>query len=619
MPKSNTGYLSCHQRMYEPKKIRGTLIPFGYKKSEDDPKIVLPIPEELDVLQEAIKLHKKGQSLQKCVDYIYSKTKRKITRQGFYKIVNKNNIKKKARESAREQLDYQRDRVLKAKRELDKERSKLQTKNKKIKDLDIVLEGKVKTVIDTKDIEEASPTIKKAFEEKDVIFQPNQGPQSDFLASSEREVFYGGARGGGKSYAMLVDPLRYCDKQHHRALLIRRTMPELRDLINHSQQLYSKAYPGAKWREQEKEWRFPSGARIEFGYAENLTDALRYQGQSYTWIGIDELPQYPTPDIYNFLRSSLRSVDPEIPVYMRATGNPGNVGSLWVKEMFVDPCESNKRFDVEIPTPMGVKTISRKFIPAKLQDNPYLMQTDDYYAMLASLPEVQKKQFLEGDWDAYESSSFPEFNRQIHVIEPFDIPRNWMRFRAADWGYSSPACCLWFAVDYDNNLFVYRELYTKRNTADIFARKVLEMEDGEYIRYGILDSSTWARRGDIGPSIAETMIQEGCRWRQSDRSPRSRIAGKVEVHKRLRVDEDTGYPSMFIFSNCLNLIRTLPMLPVDKNNPEDVDTTADDHAYDALRYGCMSRPIHPVSQRGNDFLTSTERQDSAPADSIFGY
>ena len=619
MPKSNTGYLYYHQRMYEPKKIRGTLIPFGYKKSEDDPKIVLPIPEELDVLQEAIKLHKKGQSLQKCVDYIYSKTKRKITRQGFYKIVNKNNIKKKARESAREQLDYQRDRVLKAKRELDKERSKLQTKNKKIKDLDIVLEGKVKTVIDTKDIEEASPTIKKAFEEKDVIFQPNEGPQSDFLASSEREVFYGGARGGGKSYAMLVDPLRYCDKQHHRALLIRRTMPELRDLINHSQQLYSKAYPGAKWREQEKEWRFPSGARIEFGYAENLTDALRYQGQSYTWIGIDELPQYPTPDIYNFLRSSLRSVDPEIPVYMRATGNPGNVGSLWVKEMFVDPCESNKRFDVEIPTPMGVKTISRKFIPAKLQDNPYLMQTDDYYAMLASLPEVQKKQFLEGDWDAYESSSFPEFNRQIHVIEPFDIPRNWMRFRAADWGYSSPACCLWFAVDYDNNLFVYRELYTKRNTADIFARKVLEMEDGEYIRYGILDSSTWARRGDIGPSIAETMIQEGCRWRQSDRSPRSRISGKVEVHKRLRVDEDTGYPSMFIFSNCLNLIRTLPMLPVDKNNPEDVDTTADDHAYDALRYGCMSRPIHPVSQRGNDFLTSTERQDSAPADSIFGY
>ena len=605
--------------MYQPKRIKGTLVPFGYKKSDEDPKLVLPIPEELEVLEEAVKLHGKGQSLQKCVDYIYSKTKRKISRQGFHKIVNKDNIKLKARESVREQLDYQRDRVLKAKRELDKERNKLHNKHKKIKDLDVVLEGKVKTVIDEKEIQEAPPTIKKAFEKKDIIFQPNDGPQSDFLAASEREVFYGGARGGGKSYAMLVDPLRYCDKQNHRALLVRRTMPELRDLINHSQNLYSRAYPGAKWREQEKEWRFPSGARIEFGYAENLTDALRYQGQSYTWIGIDELPQYPTPDIYNFLRSSLRSVDPEIPVYMRATGNPGNVGSLWVKEMFVDPCESNKRFDVEIPTPMGVKKISRKFIPAKLQDNPYLMQTDDYYAMLASLPEVQKKQFLEGDWDAYESSSFPEFSRPVHVIEPFDIPRNWMKFRAADWGYSSPACCLWFAVDYDNNLFVYRELYTKRNTADVFAKKVLELEDGEYIRYGVLDSSTWARRGDIGPSIAETMIQEGCRWRQSDRSPRSRISGKVEVHKRLRVNEETGHPSLFIFSNCLNLIRTLPMLPVDKNNPEDVDTYAEDHAYDALRYGCMSRPLHPVSLRGNDFITSTERQNSTPADSVFGY
>ena len=134
--------------MHQPKRIKGTLVPFGYKKSDEDPKLVLPIPEELEVLEEAVKLHGKGQSLQKCVDYIYSKTKRKISRQGFHKIVNKDNIKLKARESVREQLDYQRDRVLKAKRELDKERNKLHNKHKKIKDLDVVLEGKVKTVID---------------------------------------------------------------------------------------------------------------------------------------------------------------------------------------------------------------------------------------------------------------------------------------------------------------------------------------------------------------------------------------------------------------------------------------------------------------------------------------
>ena len=516
---------------------------------------------------------------------------------------------KKARKSAQDMLREK-------KKELEKAQKNFWSTKNRLKELDQVFDGK-KQIIEEDKIDEASPNIQAALKDKEVIFEANEGPQTEFLASSEREVFYGGARGGGKSYAMLVDPLRYCHKQKHRALLIRRTMPELRDLINHSQQLYPKAYPGAKWREQEKEWKFPSGARIEFGYAENLTDVLRYQGQSYTWIGIDELPQYPNEDIYNFLRSSLRSVDPEIPVYMRATGNPGNVGSMWVKEMFVDPAPANTKFEIEIKTPVGIKKITRRYIPAKLQDNPYLMQTDDYYAMLASLPEVQRKQFLEGNWDAFEDSSFPEFNKDIHVVKPFDIPRNWMRFRAADWGYSSPACCLWFAIDFDNNIFVYRELYTQKITADIFARKVLEAEQGEHIRYGVLDSSTWARRGDIGPSIAETMIQEGCRWRPSDRSPKSRVAGKLELHKRLRPDETTGYPTMFFFENCVNLIRTLPMLPVDKNNPEDVNTHAEDHAYDALRYGCMSRPMHPATRTNNYRVGQTV--DFKPADKIFGY
>ena len=516
---------------------------------------------------------------------------------------------KKAKKSAQEKLADKKKELLRA------QKNYWATKNS-LKELDKVFTGE-KNLIEEDKIEEATPNIKEAIKDKEVIFQPNDGPQTEFLAASEREVFYGGARGGGKSYAMLVDPLRYCDKQKHRALLIRRTMPELRDLINHSQQLYSKAYPGAKWREQEKEWKFPSGARIEFGYAENLTDALRYQGQSYTWIGIDELPQYPTQDIYNFLRSSLRSVDPEIPVFMRATGNPGNVGSQWVKEMFVDPSKPNSKFDIEIQTPNGVKKISRRFIPAKLQDNPYLMQTDDYYAMLASLPEVQRKQFLDGNWEAFEDSSFPEFNKDLHVVKPFDIPRGWMKFRAADWGYSSPACCLWFAIDFDNNIFIYRELYTKKLTADLFAQKVVKLEEGEYIRYGVLDSSTWARRGDIGPSIAETMIQEGCRWRPSDRSPKSRIAGKLEIHKRLRLNDDTGFPTLFIFSNCLNLIRTLPMLPTDKNNPEDVDTHAEDHAYDALRYGCMSRPIHPVSKQFHDIGVGQTKD--IISDKVFGY
>ena len=520
-------------------------------------------------------------------------------------------VEVKARLAAKRVIKKQDEKIKKATQQLHTAKAK----KEHVLKTDSALKGTSSAVMTDKEVETLPPNVQEHVEQN-IIFQPNDGPQTQFLASSEREVFYGGARGGGKSYAMLIDPLRYCDKAHHRALLIRRSMPELRDMINHSQRLYGQAYPGAKWREQEKEWRFPSGARIEFGYAENLTDVLRYQGQSYTWIGIDELPQYPTPEIYNFLRSSLRSVDPDIPVYMRATGNPGNVGSLWVKEMFVDPSEPNKAFDVHIDTIAGRKSITRRFIPAKLQDNPYLMQTDDYMIMLSSLPEVQRKQFLEGDWSAFENSAFPEFDMSVHVVQPFDIPSNWLKFRTCDWGYSSAACVLWIAVDFDNNFWVYREHYTQRVTADIFARQVMEKERNEYIRYGILDSSTWAKRGDAGPSIAETMIREGCRWRPSDRSPRSRVAGKLELHRLLAKDPDTGQPKLKVFSNCTNLARTMPMLPVDKNNPEDVDTHAEDHAYDALRYGVMSRTVHPKSYDANRY---TEKEKFKPADRVFGY
>jgi len=526
-------------------------------------------------------------------------------------------VKRKAKRSAKEVLARTRKKVAKAEQSLRSAKAHAENTKKKLLTINKAFDGKEQQLITQDVIDEAPKSIQEHISQQKVIFKPNSGPQTEFLAASEREVFYGGARGGGKSYAMLIDPLRYCHKENHRALLIRRTMPELRDLINHSQRLYSRAFPGAKWREQEKEWRFPSGAKIEFGYAENMTDALRYQGQSYTWIGIDELPQYPSPDIYNFLRSSLRSVDPEIPVYMRATGNPGNVGSQWVKEMFVDPIDPNTAFNIEIITPSGHKYITRRFIPAKLQDNPYLMQTDDYYAMLSSLPEVQRKQFLDGNWDAFSNAAFPEFNREIHVVEPFEVPKGWQRFRAADWGYSSPACCLWFAIDYDNNLWAYRELYTQKITADVFARKVLELEHGEYIRYGVLDASTWAKRGDVGPSIAETMIQTGCRWRPSDRTPKSRISGKLEIHKRLKlVDEKKKEPGLRIFSNCRNLLRTFPTLPLDDNNPEDINTHVEDHAYDALRYGCMSRPTHTsYAERFN----RTPRVQFTPSDRIFGY
>jgi hypothetical protein len=261
-----------------------------------------------------------------------------------------------------------------------------------------------------------------------------------------------------------------------------------------------------------------------------------------------------------------------------------------------------------------------------LQDNPYLWEDGQYETNLLAMPEAQRRQLLEGDWDVVEGAAFPEFRRTVHTCEPFEIPRGWMRYRSADWGYAAHACVLWLASDFDGTLYVYRELYVKGLTADKFADKVLAMEEGEQIRKGILDSSTWAKRGDVGPSIAETMIRRGCRWQPSDRSKGSRVAGKLEIHKRLAIrptgrvlegGEEEQKPGLIIFNNCTNLIRTLPTLPLDKNQPEDVDTDAEDHPYDALRYGCASRPINPRTQYAGVLRHSETRY--RPVDEKFGY
>ena len=408
-----------------------------------------------------------------------------------------------------------------------------------------------------------------------ILFEPNPGPQTEFLAASEREVLYGGAAGGGKSYALIIDPLRYCNNKNFNALILRRTNDELRELIHKSQEMYPNAYPGAKWMEKKSQWTFPSGARIWMTYLEQDKDVLRYQGQAFTYIGIDELTQYATPYAWDYLRSRLRTADPSLPVFMRATTNPGGPGHAWVKKMFIDPSTPGKSFwATDITTgetlvypsrhsKAGEPLFNRRFVPAKLLDNPYLYDAGDYEAMLLSLPEVQRRQLLEGSWDIAEGAAFSEFDRRYHVIESYEIPNSWRKFRACDYGYSSASGVLWFAVDpADETLILYRELYVSKVPAKELARMVLAAEEGEAIHYGVLDSSLWHKRGDTGPSLAEQMIVEGCRWRPSDRSRGSRVAGKNELHRRLQIDEDTGRAGIEIMNNCTNLIAQLPTLPM---------------------------------------------------------
>lgn len=463
---------------------------------------------------------------------------------------------------------------------------------------------------------------------QEVIFQPNPGPQTTFLSAGEQEVLYGGAAGGGKSYAMLADPVRNFNNPHAKQLLVRRSTEELRELISVSKQLYPRAVPGIRWLEREKTWIAPSGASLWMSYLDSDDDVLRYQGQAFTWIGFDELTQWPTPYAWNYLRTRLRtSTNSGLKLYQRATTNPGGSGMQWVKKMFVDPAPAGEAFwatDIEtgevVTWPKGHSKegqplFKRRFIPATLFDNPYLAEDGLYEANLLSMPEHLRKQLLEGNWDVNEGAAFPEFNRKIHVCEAFEVPRSWVKFRAADYGYGSHTGVLWFAVAPTGQLYVYRELYVSKLTAEDLADTILDIESEDNIRYGVLDSSLWHNRGDRGPSLAEQMIKRGCRWRPADRSRGSRIAGKNKIHQLLQVDKYSGEPGIQIMDNCRGLISQLPAIPLDKHNPEDVDTNSEDHLYDALRYGVMTRPRSHLF----DYDPAAARSGFQISDSTFGY
>ena len=481
--------------------------------------------------------------------------------------------------------------------------TKVQTKLDEPEDVTTVT-GKVVT---EDELDLLAPSTKEVVEDK-IIFKPNEGPQTDFLAAPETDVLYGGAAGGGKSYAMLVDPLRFAHRAAHRALILRRSMPELRELIDKSRELYPKAFPGCKFREVEKIWTFPSGAKLEFGFLERDADVYRYQGQAYSWIGFDEITHLSTEFSWNYLASRLRTTDPEITPYMRCTANPGGAGATWVKKRYVNPSEPNESFT-------GADGLTRRFIPARLDDNPYLSKDGRYEQMLKALPDVQRKQLLEGNWDITEGAAFTEFDIGVHVITPFEIPVGWERVKGIDYGYASESACIWGCVDpTDGTLIIYRELYRKGLTGEDLALMITNMElQDPFSVQGVLDTAAWNRTGTTGPTVGETLQRAGHKLRRADKN---RIQGKIQLHEYLRV-QPSGRPKIQIFNSCPNLIRELQSIPLDKSNPEDVDTHAPDHAYDALRYLIMSRP--KVNDIFNQFRHMRMEQAYTPVDSEFGY
>ena len=440
-----------------------------------------------------------------------------------------------------------------------------------------------------------------------VLWTP-QRRQADFLARFEDEALYGGAAGGGKSEALGAEALRQAHIPHYRALILRKTYPELSELIDKSQRYYRGAFPGAQWSEARHMWRFPSGAKIYFGAMQHTNDRFKYQGRAYDYIAFDELTHF-TQDEYLYLLSRNRASGPGTRVYLRASANPGGIGHGWVKARFLTPAPPMQTIweDVQVRTPDGAVHTARRsriFVPSTVFDNQILLQNDPAYAArLAALPDADRRALLYGDWDAFAGQVFSEWRadpahyadrRYTHVVDPFPIPRGWRVVRGFDFGYSRPFSVGWWAISPDGALCRIRELYGCTGTPNEGVRwepariareiKKIEQDDpnirGRTVR-GVADPSIFDE--SRGESVAQMMEREGIFF---DRGDNSRIAGKMQVHHRLAFDQN-GAPGLTVFSTCRHFIRTVPALVYDPVNVEDVNTAMEDHIYDEMRYVVM--------------------------------
>lgn len=615
-------------------------LPYAYIVDPEDKLKAIPDWSMVAVLYQAFDYLDQQHSLRETAAWVSDKAGKKISHQGLNNIWkrlrghDKTNPRTKKLKERKKSLtastpegrkaDELRRRRAGAKRSLTVAQKRINEFKTTLKDKSTDLAESITLHSDSLDFDAVPST-----NDVHIIFQPNSGPQTEFLAAAEQEVLYGGAAGGGKTYGLLADPMRYFDNKNYNGLILRRTNDELRELIWKSQEIYPTAFPGARWAEKKSQWTFPSGARLWLTYLEREEDVLRYQGQAFSYIAFDELTQHATPFAWNYMRSRLRTTDSTLPVFMRATSNPGGPGHSWVKRMFIDPSPANKSFvatDIDTGKPLlypeghakaGQPLFSRRFIPATLKDNPYLYNEGVYEANLLSLPEMQRRQLLEGDWAIADGAAFPEFRVSTHVIDPYDIPSNWRRFRSCDYGYSSHSAVHWFAIDpaYET-LVVYRELYVSKLTGRDLAKEILRLERGDSVQYGILDSSCWHTRGQTGPSIAEEMIAEGCRWRPADRTAGARVAGRNRLHEVLKVKQESGIPGIVFFNHCRQIIADMQVIPSDPKGSDDIDSRyASDHAYDSIRYGVMSRPRAKSPFDFGDRVTSSWR----PADPIMGY
>ena len=434
-----------------------------------------------------------------------------------------------------------------------------------------------------------------------IPYEPNL-KQDIFHGVDAVEAIYGGAKGGGKSTALVIDAMAYaCEFAGSEVYLFRETYDDLEaNLIAEFKKWVEPSMLAKEYNESKHQATFVNGSTIKFRFIRNLTDAESYQGRSIDYIGVDELTKHGEKAIQELL-SCLRSAK-GFPVRFRGTCNPGGIGHAWVKKRYITPTEYGKKTTVDLIT--GNKIA---FIPATVYDNTILMKNDPAYVKrLENLSADKKKAFLYGDWDVYEGMAFEKWNEAIHVVEPFEIPSHWRRWRSADNGYTDPFAWYWMAVDPLGTVYIYREFTRTEDDMKLTytqqAEKVVELSrykaiiDGrvedaeEKIDYSVLGHDAFAvQRATTGKALVDYYEEGGLKnFVMAITDRKLRKATWVEYLEPFEDQEGNLTSKVKIFSSCKQLIETLPLQINDEKDPEKVEETDYDHWYDGAGYGLVT-------------------------------